>query len=701
VASQRRPPAASACPPETSARPPAASARPHVASACPPETSARLPAASARPHVASRARLGGLRRMCVLAAAVVAAASVAGCVGMPSNGPAAQTSASSQSTSPAVNLIGPFPSGPQPGASPSQIVQGFLIAGASYPTYTIADDYLLGSAAKTWNPGFAVTVFSNLVPNPATSPKAGRNGVQQASVDVTGQVQASFNGSGQYYVSAQSQGQGQAAGRFAFNLVKVNGQWRITNPPDYRMLTAEDFPLFYKAQDLYFVDPQDPLLVPDSVFVPLSATVQQLLDNLVTALVQGPTTPWLVGATQTELPAKTKLQGVVINGSNVTVSLGGHVARTDPKLQLFAAQLVWTLTASPAVSPASAPDVQSVVLNVDGQPWAPRAAPCPGGRSPGEFQTQAAYACYNPYPSSPASFYYVEDGQSWSRCGSQVLGTQGSVGSAVPLVGRTGAFASQGCGVAGSVREGSAVPPPAQPPSLPALTMTAVSPDGKYVAVVTAAKGDLYVGPLSGQPASLLKSPRLTGGDITALSWDRNDNLWVAQGGNIVMLPSTGKGQVQADFAGNVSDLSVAPDGVRIAFIAQIGNQPTGVYLAAIGGGPPTADQLASPGAHLAIRTYASVAPNVTDPASVAWYDADDLLVLNDAPGGNTLYEAPVDGQPAQLQVIPSDATSITSDGRANVLVAGLAGGNLSVSTSLEGPWYPLGDPGQYPAYPG
>src|ERR1051326_1103868 len=110
----------------------------------------------------------GLRRMCVLAAAV---ASVAGCVGMPSNGPTQELSASPQSSVPDGNLIGPFPSGPQPGADPSHIVQGFLIASASYPTYTVAQQYLAAPAVKTWRPGSAVTVFSKLVPTSAPVPK--------------------------------------------------------------------------------------------------------------------------------------------------------------------------------------------------------------------------------------------------------------------------------------------------------------------------------------------------------------------------------------------------------------------------------------------------------------------------------------------------------------------------------------------------
>jgi Lipoprotein LpqB beta-propeller domain/Sporulation and spore germination len=645
--------------------------------------------------VASPAR--ALRRMCVLAVVV---ASVAGCVGMPSNGPTEEFSASPQSSAPDGNLIGPFPSGPQPNADPSHIVQGFLIASASYPTYTIAQEYLVGSAVKTWNPGFAVTVFSQLtVPNPAPAPKASRTS-GQALVEVTGTVQASFNGSGQY-VSAQNQGQTTAS--YSFNLVKVDGQWRITNPPSYRMLTKDDFPLFYKPQDLYFFDPQDQVLVPDSVFVPLGATVSQLLDNLVSALAQGPKTPWLDGATDTELPSGTKVQGVSIDGSTVTVDLGGNVAKASTRqLELFSAQLVWTLTGSPA----SPPNIVSVVLDRNGVPWTPPTPPCPGDRGLTSFQPQSAYECFDPYPSAPISFYYVDRGQSWARCGSESLGLQGLIGSVAPLVGRTGVFTSQRCdttGTSGSVHEGYATLPPVQPPSLPAVSMTAVSPDGRYLAVVTAAKGDVHVGTPSGQAASFPDTPRLTGGGVTALSWDRNDNLWVAQNGDVVMLPPTGKGEVQVGFNGSVSDLSVAPDGVRMAFIAQaVGGPSPGLYLAAIGGGgQQVSGQLGSPASHLSVRASASIGPNLTDPVSVAWYDADDLIVVNAAPSGNTLWEVPVDGQPAQELLAPQDVTSITSGGAANLLVAGLSGNNLAVSTSLEGPWYQLGEPGQNPTYPG
>jgi Lipoprotein LpqB beta-propeller domain/Sporulation and spore germination len=636
-----------------------------------------------------------LRRMCVLAAVV---ASVAGCAGMPSNGPTDQFSAGPQSSAPDDNLVGVVPSGPQPGENPSQIVQGFLTASASYPTYNVAQEYLVSSAVKAWNPGFAVTVFSTLtVPSWVAAPKTGRNASPQASVDVSGPVQASFNGSGQY-LSAQSQDQSQ--GPWNFDLVKVDGQWRITNPPSYRMLPSSAFPLFYKAQDLYFFDSPDQVLVPDSVFVPLGATVTQLLSNLVAALTEGPKTPWLTGATDTELPPGTGVQQpVTTDGSSVTVNLVGDVAKASTRqLELFTAQLVWTLTGPPDTPSA----IQSVVLDLNGQPWAPRSAACPGGRIPGPQQTQADYQCFDPYPSSPTSFYYIDQGQSWARCGSEALAQQGLIGTVVPVVGHTGVFSSQRCEPGENVHEAYPGQPSAQPQSLPSASQAAVSPDGKYLAIVSAAKGNLYIEAMPGQAASFRDMPRLTGGGITSLSWDRNDDLWVTQNGDVVMLQATGNGEVPVGFDGSVTDLNVAPDGVRIAFIGQIAGAPSpGVYLAAIGGGSQAPGQLGSAGPRPAIRTFASLGPNLGHPASLAWYDADDLIVLNDATSGNTLWEVPVDGQQAQPQVTPPGVTSITADGPANVLVAGLSGNNLAVSTSLEGPWYQLGEPGQDPAYPG
>jgi Lipoprotein LpqB beta-propeller domain/Sporulation and spore germination len=649
--------------------------------------------------VASPARQGLARRWRAvrqLSVAAAAVACVAGCVGMPDGGPPAAFGASAQATQPSALSIAPIPSQPQPGATPSQIVHGFLIASASGPSYAeIARQYLADPAGRAWNPSTSVTVFSGLNTVPRAVTPTGRHGPRQAVVDVSGVEQATFDGSGQY---VWAQRQNQSFGRYPFNLVKVDGQWRITNPPRYRMLTATEFPLYYQAQDLYFFDPDDQVLVPDSVFVPLDIPPQALAKNLVEALIQGPRTAWLQDATDADVfPAGTTVLGVALSGPEAVVNLGGGMARANPHVRAqVSAQLVWTLTGLP-VGPSSS--IESVELEINGTAWTPSASLCPADRGPGSLptQTQADYECDNPYPAVPASFYYVGGGQAWSRCAAESQARQGSIGLVVPLIARTGGFTSPNC-AGGFAREGSAPPPAAQSRALPAMSMAAVSPDGKYLAVVSPGQDALYVGVRSGNATSFPATPRLVGSDITALSWDRNDELWVVQGGGIFVVPISGK-PAPVTFGGeNVTDLSVAPDGVRIAVIVQNGSNAE-LELAAINsGGQP----VGRPTLQVSLTPGAPLGPGVTHPASLAWYDADDLIVLNAAAGGPTLWEVPVDGQrPVEQPPPPVNAVSITADGAANALVAGLAGGQLAVSAVPEGPWTTLNDPGQDPAYPG
>jgi hypothetical protein len=625
--------------------------------------------------------------------------SVAGCVGMPSNGAAAEFTATPQTTQQENNYTGPLsPSGPTPNETPSEIVTGFLLASAFYPIYSrAAGEYLTGSAARTWNPS-SVTVYSTFDASSwGTEAPAVPHGASRAWVDLTVSVQAVLTGPGQYISSAQVQGLSGAYPQFT--LVKVDGQWRIQTPPPFRMVSENDFSHYYKAQDLYFFDQADSTLVPDSVFVPLGASPQTLASNLVSALIAKPTTPWLASAADSEFPPGTRLvgEGVIIDGATATVDLGGAAASaTTAKRVLMAAQLVWTLTGSPA-SPSS---IQSVVLEIDGKQFVPSSPPCSGGSSPGSFQTQAAYRCYNPYLSAPASFYYVDQQQSWSRCGAESAAARnGSIGPAIPLVDRTGAFSTSQCGGGPYVTVTAPGTPPAQPRSLrPAVSMAAVSPDGKFLAIVSPGQDALYVGALSGNAASFPNHPRLSGG-VTAMSWGTDDDLWVAQGGSIYLVRAAGTGADLATFTGgDVSDLSVAPDGVRIAVIVSGG----GLKVAAINQSGPQATGLrGAPFVRPQITVGVPLGASVTDPIDLTWYGADNLVVLSQASSGNALWEVPVDGQPAQGLVTPPGTISITADGSANVLVAGLSGTRLAVSTGIEGPWQTLGEQGQNPAYSG
>jgi len=72
------------------------------------------------------------------------------------------------------------------------------------------------------------------------------------------------------------------------------------------------------------------------------------------------------------------------------------------------------------------------------------------------FQTLAAYQCYNPFPSVPASFYYTSGAQAWSRCGRATQAQTGSIGQIVPLLSHTGVYAELRRGVAAAEAPGLA-----------------------------------------------------------------------------------------------------------------------------------------------------------------------------------------------------------------------------------------------------
>ena len=632
---------------------------------------------------------------------VAVVVSVAGCVGMPNSGPPGSATAVQASTVPDLNT-GLFAAAPTPGAPPWEIVQGFLTASASYPIDAVALAYL---ASKKWDPAWSVTVFSTFnVPHHADIRSAGKHGGKRATVNFSGPVQAAFNATGQY-VSAKDQVQ--KAGAYAFQLVQVNGQWRISNPPDYRIIPAWEFPLAYKAEDLYYFAPTGHMLVPDSVFVPLGTSPQQLVKNLVTALANDPQTPWLQeGVAATKFPRGTKVLGVTLDGPAATVNLGGTaMAKASySQLEQVSSQLVWTLTGSQA-SPSS---VQSVELEINGKPFTPTTSLCGVDQSQSAFQKLAAFECDNPYPSAPTSFSYVDQGQAWLRCGSQAQVQQEQIGPVLPVVDHDGTLTGPGCPAGGFVSTNSPAGPAAQLSSLPAMSMLAVSPDGKDVALVSSGRDALYMGALSGRAAQFPRTARWSAPDITALSWDRNDNLWLVEDGSIFMASASGgKPAPVAEFAGSVTDLSIAPDGVRIAIIVQNDTGSSQLELAAvnpsgIASGPPASGDIGTPSAHPYLSQAVPLGPNITDPTSLTWYDADNLLVLDHSSDGNMLWEVPVDGQQASgPQLTPPGAVSIAANGAANALVAGLSDGRLAVSTGLSVQWqYLINQLGQDPAYP-
>ena len=662
----------------------------------------------------SRRWLARAWRTCLLAGLT---ASVAGCVGMPNSGSPGTFSATPQDTSQDSDFIGAVPAGPQPGWSPANIVTGFLNATVSYPAYSaIAGEYLASSVPRNWAPNWSVTVVDQVIVSPeATVTDGGRRAV----VDVTGTAQATFNGTGQY-VGPQQDRHGSKATNQPFTLVKEGNQWRITNPPKSRLLTEPDFAQVYKPQDLYFFDSNGQVLVPAAVFVPAGTSPTSLATNLVRALLNNPQPKWLQSQGNPTPPAVTafpvhstaKNVNVTVDGTTATVNLTGAAASAGPAVrEQMAAQLVWTLTGQAGSPPNIQPNIQAVQLEFNGKTWTPPSPPCRAAGGQSTALKQATYECKNPYPAAASSaFYYVANGQAWSRCAAETQVTTGSVGQVVPVFDRTGAAArNQSCK---SVPASSPAVPPSQAHAPPPLSMVAMSPDGKYLAGVSPGGKSVTVWAVGAtKPSSTLSMP-----GVTAISWDRRDYLWVAQGDTITMIVqnngSKNHDEISSFFpAGQILGLSIAPDGVRVAAIVRTDSGPA-VELAAIdsgrsGSGPgqsglgkPGPDWQANPFARTSIGTTVQLGPNVTHPIALTWYDADDLLVLDGTGDQTSLWEVPVDGQPAaKLPGVPPGAISITANSARNALVVGMTRNQLEVSAGLEGPWQPLGSGGQNPAF--
>ncbi|MDQ2811673.1 MAG: LpqB family beta-propeller domain-containing protein [Actinomycetota bacterium] len=629
----------------------------------------------------------------------VAAACVTGCVGMPSNGAVGQISVSPQSTAAGGNVIQPFPAGPAPRDSPFNIVTGFLAASANPLNAAIAREYLVSTAVKTWKPGWSVTVFSNF--GPAQTP-APRPGVRQASILASGPEQSTFNGSGQF-VSAG----GTAEDNYDFHLAKVNGQWRISNPPSKRLLTASEFTAYYKPQDLYFLSPSvlagtvEQPLVPDSVFVPQGTSSSDLLNKLVRALLpnaDGNPQSALLKTAALTFPGGTKLVNVALAGTTAVVNLSGLAGASKAVLEQVSAQLAWTLTSPRSFPPAP---IQSVELERDGHPWIPPSVICGVQQPRSQVQNQATYSCYNPYPASTASFSFTSHTQVWSRCGSEDNAQRGLVGPVISLL--RSASSAQACGGSPQVAATSSAAASPVPLSagFGAPSLAAVSPDGQYVAAYwPAAKKLLTWQSATGFRLSQVNQVKEATSGVTALSWDRSDDLWFAQNGNVYVAPANGQAS-EVTAPQGVTDLAVAPDGIRIAFIVPDGLSREVDLAAIIRNAQSSPDNKAPSEAASISQDNVHLGPDLVRPQDLTWSDADDLIVLA-RNNGLTLSDVPVDGQESLATFsAPPGANSITANGAMNALIVGLSDGHLAVSTGLEGPWQVLGVLGQNPAYPG
>ncbi|MCL8251778.1 LpqB family beta-propeller domain-containing protein [Aeromicrobium fastidiosum] len=276
-------------------------------------------------------------------AAVVVAAVMAGCAGIPSSGPVVKVADDGDLGQSAVRYA---PARPQQGATPEQVVRGYLDAMLAFPSSSrTASAFLTPEAARGWAPTSQVRVYSQSAVS-ATPQSSARNDPDE---QVAGRATVRLG----FIEEAQLDRQGRYTGvgrprSMSYSLEQVDGEWRITDPQDGLLVTQKFFTDYFRSFDLYFFDRPGRRLVPDPVYLVVG---DQLATSLVSSLAGGPASS-AREAMRTYVPSRTVLR------PSVPVSSRGvaDVEFTDDFAELsgsardrLSAQVVWTLRQVPGI----------------------------------------------------------------------------------------------------------------------------------------------------------------------------------------------------------------------------------------------------------------------------------------------------------------------------------------------------------------
>lgn len=291
------------------------------------------------------------RRAVLLAIILAAAAALTACAGLPTDGPVNAGLAVDADAPP--DVVSFLPDKPQEGASPQQIVEGFIRAGSG-PTsnWETARLYLDPSLREQWRPeaGVTIDVLSDRQPTVTSETTMDVQLTQVATVDDTGVYSVVERG----------------PTTLQFTLAQDEAaQWRITEAPDGIVLDEDQFDSVFNAYPLAYFDPDWQYLVPDVRWFPTSNAATRIA----LALVDGAPSAWLAGSVVTAFPENVSLQGPAVPVENgvADVALGGSALALDAVTR---SRMLTQLQAS--LSPAR---VSAVTLTASGTELDASAAP--------------------------------------------------------------------------------------------------------------------------------------------------------------------------------------------------------------------------------------------------------------------------------------------------------------------------------------
>jgi hypothetical protein len=260
------------------------------------------------------------------------------CSTVPDSSPTVQIT---QAPSRPGETVGIEPLPPEPGATPEEIVRGFIDAAASArPGHPVAREHLAPEPAGSWSDETGITVLS---PDYATVT------TEAGSVTLTANPVGTVDERGVFTVG------GTGVFTREFTLEQVRGEWRISDPPDGLIILQPDFERLYVERNAYFLDPTGQRVVPDPRKLikgdaQPTALLQRVLDGPSGAIAAGVRNP---------LSGVTLRNAVTVQGQGAVVDLTGLTVDPAPVLAEICAQIVWTL------APLR---LRTVEIRVDGEP---------------------------------------------------------------------------------------------------------------------------------------------------------------------------------------------------------------------------------------------------------------------------------------------------------------------------------------------
>lgn len=274
------------------------------------------------------------RAIAVAVAAIWAISATAACAQLPTSGLVQQ--GTDLSAGIASDYLYYSPSGPTVGATPTEIIRGFLNAAtAPQNDFSTAREFLSEKFKAKWDPSGATLVQRGQLKIDALS---------DAQITVTVGVQSQVDSDGQfsYWPAGYSR-------QLDFTLVREANQWRIETAPNLIVVIQPVFDVIFSPYSLYFYDNAYKHLVPDVRWFPSRASTTTLIVN---AVLSGPA-DWLSSGVKSAIPFGTKLSidSVAVEGGVAKIDLSSSALSASPaERRLMKNQLLATLGQIPGVS---------------------------------------------------------------------------------------------------------------------------------------------------------------------------------------------------------------------------------------------------------------------------------------------------------------------------------------------------------------